>query len=80
MGPTVEMGKTSKGNYFDSGPSSVECDFNEESFELSKDEFDFDVASHRLSEEFILNQVGQRLQGYFQNEFENFISFPSWPG
>ena len=28
-------------------------------------------------EEFLLNQVGKRLQGYFQNEFDNFLGmFP----
>ena len=64
-GPAVEMGETSKGNFFDSGLSLVECDFNGEGFELSENDFDLDVASNGLSEEFILNQVGQKLQGYF---------------
>ena len=77
VGPTVEMEKTSKGKFFDSGLSSVMCDFNRNGFDLSEDEFDFDVVAHGLSEEILLNQVGQRLQGYFQNECENFMGkFP----
>ena len=63
MGLVVEMGETFMGNYSNSGPSSAECDFNGEGFELNEDEFDLDIASHGLSKESILNLVGQRPQG-----------------
>ena len=65
------MRDTSKGKYSDSSPSYVEFDFN-------GDCFDFNDITHGLSEEFFFNSVGQRLQGYFQNEFKNFMrKFPS---
>ena len=66
------MRDTSKGKYSDSGPSYVVFDFNGDCFDFSEDWFDFNDITHGLSEEFLLNSMGQRLQGYFQNEFENF--------
>ena len=65
-------GGTSKGKYSDRGPFAVEFDFNRDGFDFSEDEFDFEDTSHGLSEELLLNRMSQRLQGYFQNEFENF--------
>ena len=42
---------------------------------FSLDEFNFNEAINGgiVSEEFFLKQVGRRLQGYFQNEFDNLL-------
>ena len=56
------MGDTSKGKHSDSGPSYAEFDFNGDDFDFSDDEFDLNIATHGVSEEFLLKQESQRLQ------------------
>ena len=48
MGLAVEMGDTSKGYFYASGPSFAECDFNGDGFDFSEDKLDFGAATHGL--------------------------------
>ena len=66
MGPAKETGVTSMGKYPESGPHTDVFDLPRGVFGFSKDEFEFNNATNGVSKEFILNQVGQTLQGFFE--------------